>query len=75
MKVSSAESNIIVHKDTVPQTIDPGKKAKLKADRRLSDFVFREVEYGAEKEKRSSQDKSGSHRLSELHHFQTYHKF
>ena len=75
MKASSAASNIIVHKDTGAQTNDPGKKAKLKADRRLSDFVFREVEYGAEKEKRTSQGKSGSHRLSELHNFQTYHKF
>ena len=75
MKVSSAESNIIVHKEMLPQTIDIGKKTKLKAERRLSDFVFREVENGAEKEKRTSQEKKGSHRLSELHHFQTYHKF
>jgi hypothetical protein len=75
MKASSAESNIIVHKDTVPQITDPGKKAKLKTDRRLSDFVFREVEKSAGKEKRTSQGKSGGHRLSELHHFQTYHKF
>ncbi len=74
MKASYTESNITVHKDTGSQTNDPGKKTKLKAGRRLSNFVFREVEYGAEKEKRSSQDKSGSHRLSELHHFPTCHK-
>jgi hypothetical protein len=75
VKVSSAESNIIVEKDKVPQTTDAGKKTKLKAGRRLSEFVFREVENKAEKEKRTSQGKSGSHRLSELHRFQTYHKF
>ncbi len=75
MKVSSDDSNIIVDKDTLPQTIDPGKKTKLKAGRRLSKFVFREVECGAGKEKGTSQGKKGSHRLSELHHFQTYHKF
>jgi hypothetical protein len=75
MKASSAKSNITVHKDMVPQTIGHVKKTKLKAERRLSDFVFREVENGAEKEKRTSQGKSGSHRLSQLHHFQTYHKF
>ncbi len=75
MKASSAESSIIVHKDKVSQAIAPGKKTKPKDERRLSGFVFREVEYGAEKEKRTSQGKNGSHRLSELHHFQTYHKF
>ena len=55
-------------------TVDHRENLKLKTRLRLSDYVFREVDYGTDKKKNATEEKMGSHRLSELYHFRSYYK-
>ncbi len=74
MKVSAVENEEISHKGIVPDIVALKGNIKLKTRLRLSDYVFREVEYEADKKKKVSEEKMGSHRLSELYHFKSYNK-
>ncbi|MEN8264016.1 MAG: hypothetical protein ABFR82_11170 [Nitrospirota bacterium] len=69
MKVVTVE-----HKGIVPDTVEHRGNIKLKTRLRLSEYVFREVDYRTDNKKKAIEDKMGSHSLSELHHFKSYHK-
>jgi hypothetical protein len=44
---------------------------KLKTRLRLSEYVFREVDCGTDKKKKTIEKNMGGHRLSELYHFKS----
>ena len=74
MKEQTTENSIMIYKDLLPQPINLIKGIRLNIKRRLSDYIFKEVDYNLEKDKKAHHKKQGSHSLSSLHHFQTYHK-
>lgn len=74
MKDAAAEGRIILYKDLSPQPIHLIRGIRRNMKWRLSDYVFREVDSEKKKGKNQLNKKKGSHSLSSLHHFQTYHR-
>lgn len=74
MKDAAPEGKIILYKDLSPQPFHLIRGIQRNMKRRLSDYVFREVDTGMKKRKNQLNKKTGSHSLSSLHHFQTYHR-
>ena len=74
MKDAADKGKIMLYKDLSPQQVHLISGTRRTMKRRLSDYVFREVDAGMKKKKNHFNKKQGSHSLSSLHHFQTYHR-
>ncbi len=74
MKEIVVENNETSQKDIIPDAAELRRKIKLKTRLRLSDYIFRDVDCKTDKKKKAAEERMGSHRLSELHHFKSYHK-
>ena len=71
MKVSAVENKEISDKGIVSATVAHRGNIKLKTRLRLSDYIFREVDCGADKKKNAAKERMGSHSLSALYHFRS----
>ena len=74
MKALNTENKVTLYKDLLPQTIGLREKVKFNIKQLLSDYRSKDTGNRSKSRKKTPRKKMGSHSLSELHHFQTYHK-